>query len=259
MNRKDSWLMTTFWLINLFLLSLLGVAYLNGWVDLVLERDKTPISLTIVSLHGVGLVLCYLRARRLNKAFKLMAENKSVVLRRYVAIAQVNASNATEGMKVMLGRKLIWIKTIITILPTLGLLGTVVGIAMALEGSQATDGADIADLVKEQYGTMTTGLSVAFYTTIVGVVFMLWQFVNIKLLENRSMRLMERVLEESHVGILKSEGCSLEDCNTAQALGTPSDEDAMSDDVVSNEANPSVDSSADETEVKGDEQSPDGS
>lgn len=192
--------MAVFALINLFGFSLLGIAYLNGWVELVIERDKTPISLSIAAVHVLGMALCFMRARQLNRAFDDLASDQGEAFKRYIRVAKVNASNATVGMEVILGRKLTWIKAILTILPTLGLLGTVVGIAMALDGSGVEAGADMTEVVREQYTTMTAGLSVAFFTTIVGVVFMLWTFINVKLLEIESMRLMEGVLEKSHLG-----------------------------------------------------------
>ncbi len=213
MNSHKFRLMAIFALINLFALSLLGIAYLNGWIELLLERDKTPISLSIAALHAFGLLLCFGRARRLNRAFDDIESNQGPALTRYIKVAQVSASNATEGMKLILGRKLGWIKAILTILPTMGLLGTVVGIAMALDGSVVEPGADITEVVRRQYSTMTAGLSVAFYTTIVGVITMLWLFINLKLLEFESMRLMEKVLEASHADLLKnkSDQCKLPD------------------------------------------------
>lgn len=68
---------------------------------------------------------------------------------------------------------------------TLGLIGTVVGIAMAMRGMDglATSDTVTTDAVKSSAGHLLSGMKVAFYTTIVGVVFGLWLDTNILMLK----------------------------------------------------------------------------
>lgn len=187
-----------FVIFNTFGFGLLGIAVLKGWVAMVLERDTSRISIVIVGLFLIGLVLCYNRIRQLNRAFDDLAARRGERLGTYLQIAKVSSSNATEALKVALGRKLMWINSLLFVLPALGLVGTVVGITMGLEGSLISNSGGIAEVVEQLFFQVIGGLGVAFYTTIVGMLFMLWMFWNLKLLEIESMRLLEEILEAAH-------------------------------------------------------------
>lgn len=198
MNSGKLRLWALFLVINITGFGALALAFIKGWVSLVLERDTSGISATIFVLFLFGLVLCYFRVRALNANFDDLANNRGERLMKYRQVARISQSNATEALKLVLGRKLMWVNTILYHLPALGLLGTVLGIAMGLEGSVMQNAESIADVVDKVFFQIVAGLSIAFYTTIVGVVFMIWLGVNVKLLEIESVRFIHEMLEASH-------------------------------------------------------------
>lgn len=200
LGRLRLW--ATFLVVNISGLALLWLAHLRGWITLIIERDSSNISLIIVGMFALGLALCFSRIRTLNGAFDDITNDAGSKVSEYRRMAAVSASNATELLKIVLGRKLMWINAILVVLPTLGLLGTVVGITMGLEASVVANAGSIAEVVEELFFQVIAGLGVAFYTTIVGMVFMLWLFINAKMLEIESMRLMEGILEAAHADTL---------------------------------------------------------
>jgi len=194
MNYGKLRLWALYVIFNMVGFGFLGLAFMNGWVGLVIKRDVSRISIVIAGLFVFGLVLCFVRIIQLNRAFDDLAAERGEWLSRYRKIAQTSTSNATEALKVVLGRKLMAINALLFVLPALGLLGTVVGITMGLEGNLIENAGAISEVVEELFFQIISGLSVAFYTTIVGMVFMLWTYPNLKILEMESMRLMEHIL-----------------------------------------------------------------
>src|SRR5688500_881430 len=87
-----------FLVINLTGFGALTLAFLKGWVNLVIERDTSGISVLIFVLFLVGLVLCYFRVRAMNRNFDDLANNRGDRLTKYRKIARISASNATEAL-----------------------------------------------------------------------------------------------------------------------------------------------------------------
>lgn len=69
-------------------------------------------------------------------------------------------------------------------LVALGLLGTVIGFAFAMQAIDPDSAGDV-DKAGEMIGILGAGLGVAFYTTIVGAVLGLWIDFNRRLIEHR--------------------------------------------------------------------------
>lgn len=194
MNTGKLRVWALYFVINMAGFGLLALSWLKGLVELVIVRDTSYICIMIFALFLVGLVLAYLRIRGVNRMFDDIAGNTGEWLAKYRAVDAKDSGKALEGLRVMLGRKLMWLNTVLFHLPALGLLGTVVGIAMSIEGSVYTNADNIAQVVDKVFFQIMNGLSVAFYTTIVGMLFMIWLGINTKLIEVESMRLIEEVL-----------------------------------------------------------------
>jgi len=73
---------------------------------------------------------------------------------------------------------------------TLGLLGTVIGFAMALSGIDAASLASPAG-VQKVAGQLMAGMRIAINTTIVGAVFGLWLDVNRRMVRTATVSLAE--------------------------------------------------------------------
>lgn len=186
------------------LLTISGLAigyfcHLAGFISMVVTLDTSTISLWIPAVFLVGWLMCAARVWRLNGAFSDLDRGSGTEITRYRVMAKVNVSNATEELKVKLGRKLMWIKQIFAFLPVLGLFGTAVGLVMALFSNElATAQTVTPEMLQAQFPVIVTGLGVAFFTTVVGIVFMVWGMLFSRLLEVESMRLLEGILEKSH-------------------------------------------------------------
>lgn len=191
---------------NLVGFALLGYAHMLGLVELVLKRDQTPVSPTIFALFLVGLALCAFRVKRLNESFNNLQRGDGVLLTKYRKRAEDDVSAAIVGMETHLFRLLRWIKWIGGVLPALGLFGTVLGLTLSLEGDLLTGGTDLSSAAAEILPKLLSGLGVAFYTTLVGVIFWLWLSANLEMLENESERLIVGVIESANDEVLRRSG-----------------------------------------------------
>lgn len=115
------------------------------------------------------------RARR-RTAPSLLLERARRVLDGFAArgdVAEATAlSNAdAETDAVSFASSLSTVKVLVWAIPILGFIGTVIGISDAVAGfSRSLDGAEQLDVVKASLGDVTSGLAVAFDTTLVALV-----------------------------------------------------------------------------------------
>jgi biopolymer transport protein ExbB/TolQ len=196
---------SAFVLINVLGMGLMALAYLKGWVQLIAERDVTFISLIIPAAFVVGLLMCYLRIVALNRAFDDLAKRRGMWLQRFRRIAEISTTNASELLKVVLFRKLMWAKALLWLFPVLGLVGTVAGTMIAFEGTMFEGLDDIQAIGQKLVVQMIGGIGIALYTTLVGMIFMIWMYFNIRLLEVESMKLLEQILEAGAVDMIESQ------------------------------------------------------
>ncbi|MCB0352841.1 MAG: MotA/TolQ/ExbB proton channel family protein [Bdellovibrionales bacterium] len=192
-GRLRTW--SLFLLINFAGIALLALAYMKGWVNLVIERDATRITLVIPVLFFGGLFLCVSRIFSLNRAFNHLAKREGRWIERYRQIAAKSISNASELLQVSLFRKLMWLRYLQRLFPILGMVGTVMGFMIATDGSKLEGIAENQAMGMQLVVQMIQGIGIALTTTLVGMIFMVWMSVNLRLLETESMRLTEQVLE----------------------------------------------------------------
>ena len=154
---------------NLFGLVALTFFYLEGWLTKIVYADVSYLSIVIFGFFFVNLILSCYKAHKLSQLFKKID---------FLKTHYKNASNEKlESFKLKLNAGVSAIFVNANISATLGLLGTVIGILLAINsiepgalsspetGGQAIEG-------------MMAGAGVAFYTTLVGGVSYLWLLVN---------------------------------------------------------------------------------
>lgn len=214
---------SAFMLINLMGMGLMALAYLKGWIQLIVNRDVTFISVVIPAVFLVGLLMCYMRIHALNRAFDDLAKRRGAWLQRYRRIAMISTTNASELLKVVLFRKMMWPKSLLWLFPVLGLLGTVAGTMIAFESSMFEGIDNIQEIGQKLVVQMVSGIGIALYTTLVGMVFMIWMYFNIRLLEVESMKLLEQILEAGAIDLIESQDT---DVKTEVATGETSTEPA---------------------------------
>ena len=134
--------------------------YSQGYVQTLFEGDTTGIGLGIVALFAVGLCAVAERSYKVSKALN-----------------RLKAGKVVDGSK--FAAKSAYIGDIAVWLVTLGLIGNIVGFAMAITNLDLSGGADAA---LQAIGQMVVGMKVAFYVTLIGTALGLWIDVNFRIL-----------------------------------------------------------------------------
>lgn len=150
---------------RLVLLNALGFAgvawaFIHGYVGMVFADEKTGIGYALVALFAFGLVSTAIRAWKVSRALN-----------------ELKAGRWVDGSKFAI--KQAFIGDIATWLVTGGLIGNIVGFAVAVQGLDLSGGQDAA---MAAIGQMLGGMKVAFYTTLLGTLLGLWIDVNHRLL-----------------------------------------------------------------------------
>lgn len=131
-------------------LVMLAIFYQLGWISLIYTMDSTKLSFLILAVFFAALAYCGDLAWRADK----LSESKLI------------SQAAVQGLEIRSEHG--WFAA--EICEKLGLTGTVLGFVMMLVGGfQSFDGADpqsIQNLLKQ----LSSGMSTAFITTLVGVI-----------------------------------------------------------------------------------------
>lgn len=141
----------------------LACVWQAGYVKTLFTTDSTNISYGIAALFVVGLISTFNRALKVSAAIN---EWKTIGFAQDDAIFEARAKAAKMDIKNA------HIKAIASWLTGLGLLGTIIGFRIALDGSAMEDSA----MVRE-------GMYAAIGTTIVGLVLSLWTLGNLQMLD----------------------------------------------------------------------------
>lgn len=172
-------------------LALLFVAWLYGLVGTVIAADPTFITLGIMCLFGVAVLVTAYSAFQLNRERNSYQDVASELRRELIS----NKKDPISAYQVSLENRYSFYEWVQTILLTLGLIGTVVGIIMAF---QSVDPSAIGDsgLAAGVISRMLEGMSVAFYTTLVGGIGYVWIKTTSFMLEYWSADHFSKVLGE---------------------------------------------------------------
>lgn len=164
-------------IINAVGVVLLAFAWQRGLVSEVMTGDTTGLVYVMTGLFGLFLVSLFIRASKvssiLNRSkadgFAPRPENKTKFLAKQAHLDEIPG----------------W-------LVTLGLLGTVIGMSMAIFGiDQSSLGSP--EGVKKVASGLIAGMQVALYTTIVGSILGLWASINRRILRTATLLMLEDV------------------------------------------------------------------
>lgn len=169
-------MLLTCWSLAILLLKAVGLyQQRRAFAFQVLPADAQ--SITADSVPGVIEHVEALRTRttsRRNRSF--LFERVLRILEHYAArgdvneTATVNTADA-DADSASVASSFSMVKVLIWAIPILGFIGTVIGIGVAVGGfSQSIDGAEQLDTIKNSLGEVTSGLAVAFDTTLVALV-----------------------------------------------------------------------------------------
>lgn len=144
-------------------------AWQASYVTKLFATDSTNISYAIAALFVVGLLSTFHRAIKVSSAINLWRSH---------ALFQPDTRQKIAKM----GIKSAHLKSIADWLTGLGLLGTIIGLRIALDGSAMDD----PKMVQE-------GMFAALGTTIIGLILSLWTRVNLRILTTATHSLQEDV------------------------------------------------------------------
>ncbi len=193
MNQWMLW--SRFAAVNLFGAAALALAWINGWIDHVIEADTSRISVLIFLLFLVGLAATAWRIEKVTAELDHIERGAGGRLDAYRrAIATVGIGNATRALELRLFGRIVFIRHIANALVMLGLIGTVVGFVMALDGVDGSTASD-TDAIGSMVGTMIHGMGVALYTTLVGSVLNIWLSANYQLLATGTANLAATLID----------------------------------------------------------------
>lgn len=190
-----------FLLFNIIAFSFFGVAYVHGYVDMVLAADRTMISVVIFTVFLSGLVMCGVQiftvSQELDKTRRFdpnQASHAAAYLDKLGACATDDRSVVAGAARLSLSHRISIIRHMANSLVLLGLIGTVVGFIIALSGVDPAKAADFA-AVSPMVSTLIRGMSTALYTTLVGGVLNLWLTVNYQFLATGTVKLITSLHE----------------------------------------------------------------
>ncbi|MDE2104719.1 MAG: hypothetical protein KGL39_46210 [Patescibacteria group bacterium] len=158
-------------IVNAIGLMLLAAAAMEGFVGMLLKGDISHVIYVIVALFIVGLGSVFVRARKVSSALNDIKAGKSVVI---------------NGPKFL--EKNAHIEDICTWLVTLSLLGNIIGFAIAVSGQHDLSSSEGLLRLANQF---MSGMVVAFFTTIAGLIFALWLDINRRVLKTATVAMLE--------------------------------------------------------------------
>ena len=189
-------LVLRFAVFNLAAFALLGAAYLQRWLDVIVEADGTRLSIAIFAVFLGGLAVCARKIWRISTELDCV-RNFNPCHRSWAAtyLAEVrgrgSGSRAITGsaLRVSISSRIAVVRHIANSLVLLGLIGTVLGFIIALSGVDPNAAGDVR-AVAPMVTNLIGGMSVALYTTLVGAVLNLWLMVNYHMLASGAAKLL---------------------------------------------------------------------
>lgn len=194
-------LLFRFALINMVGFALLGVAYNHGLIDLVIEADKTYLSVLITAVFLWGLSFCGYKVWQTSKELNKITSNKldlsSYTLKRLAKLDKLRRGGRSilvSAIRLELTQRIAAVKHIAGSLVLLGLIGTVVGFIIALSGVDPDKAADVANITP-MISMLISGMSTALYTTLVGAIFNVWLMTNYYILVSGTVKLVTKLFD----------------------------------------------------------------
>ena len=169
-------LFTRYLLVNIVAVALVGAAYLQGWLDGMINGRLRELLLLIVLVFLYGLCLCGARVWRHGAALdavKASAPDIGGWAGHYLAQLQgadaAGRANLAGALRLRLTDRVVGIRDIANALIFLGLVGTVIGFIIALSGVDPQSAGEV-EKVSTMVATLISGMSIALHTTLVGAV-----------------------------------------------------------------------------------------
>lgn len=184
-------------LVNITGCSFFAAAYMSGWVNTVVESDTTGITWIIFVLFVFGSILSGLKTWKISQEINFVKsghKNGHGAYFNKLYKSSKRKESLVEALKLRFFAKTLYIRYIANSLVLLGLIGTVVGFIIAMEGVTPEAAGNI-DALGGTISALTHGMGVALYTTLVGAIGNLWLTFNQTLLTRGIAILVSEIIE----------------------------------------------------------------
>lgn len=189
-----------FTLFNIAAFAMLGAAWAQGWLAMVLAADDTGLSLGIFVIFLAGLAICGQRIWQVStdleqaRAARPAANSRAAHYLGEIADKDSGSRSITASrLKLVLSSRISIVLHIANSLVLLGLVGTVVGFIIALSGVDPQSASNV-DSIAPMVAELIRGMSVALYTTLVGAVLHIWLKVNYLILSGGAVQFIDRLV-----------------------------------------------------------------
>lgn len=204
------------WLIgNSFAFLVVYIAWLQGWIELIVESDASYLSLVMGVIFMIFWLFSSYHVVQLNRETGRFLDHSSsgiaaeyfIKLRekiRNYAGVPVDQTLLATMLRARMMLPIQIIQFVANTLILLGLIGTVVGFVIAVSGlGDAIAGGDNAERIKDVLGQIVNGMGIALFTTLVGSVLGgLWLQIHYQMLQNAVTALMVRIVEHAEVALI---------------------------------------------------------
>ena len=190
-----------FVLLNTACFGILAAAWLQGWLEAMLESSAWLMCLGIFAIFLVGLGTCALKIVRTSVDLNQVRDGRPAAGSR--AAGHLERLDGGEGsdrrvaadlLRFRMANHIAVVGHIANTLVFLGLIGTVIGFIVALSSIDPEMTGNIRE-VAPMVSSLIDGMGIALYTTLVGAVLHIWLIVNHRMLATGTLHLYNAIVE----------------------------------------------------------------
>lgn len=190
-----------FALLNAACFGVLGAAWLQGWLDAMLESSARLMCLGIFGVFLVGLVVCTFKIVRTSLELNQVRDGRPAPgsraaghLDRFPGGDTGERRVAAELLRFRMTNNVSIVGHIANTLVFLGLIGTVIGFIVALSSVDPEVIGSVRQIAP-MVSSLIEGMGIALYTTLVGAVLHVWLIVNHRMLATGALHLYNAIVE----------------------------------------------------------------
>ena len=194
-------LLFRFVLLNAACFGVLGAAWLQGWLDAMLESSARLMCLGIFATFLVGFAVCALKVVRTSRELNQVRDGRpvpgsraAVHLERFVGGSASDPRVAADLLRFRMAAYISIVGHIANTLVFLGLIGTVIGFIVALSSVDPEVTGSVRQIAP-MVSSLIDGMGIALYTTLVGAVLHVWLIVNHRMLATGTLHLFNAIVE----------------------------------------------------------------
>ena len=190
-----------FVLLNAACFGVLGAAWLQGWLDAMLESGARLMCLGIFATFLAGLAICTFKIVRTSLELNQVREGRPAPgsraaghLDRFPAGNGGDRRVAADLLRFRMTSYISIVGHIANTLVFLGLIGTVIGFIVALSSVEPEVIGSVRQIAP-MVSSLIEGMGIALYTTLVGAVLHVWLIVNHRMLATGTLHLYNAIVE----------------------------------------------------------------